>query len=294
MSILDQFIKSLKLPEAEEITDLIFFRPLAFIFVKAVYPTNITPNQISLLSMVCGILAGIFIAFSTGRMVFWGGVLVALCSIFDCADGQLARLKKNGTLLGRLIDGIIDYVATFSIFIGMGFYGIKNGSDPLYWSFLIVVCGLSYAVQAGLVDYYRSEYLSNAAGKPNFLEHELRNYKEEYERLQDTGERSMSKTLLSLYIFYSNMQKGKACEYKFSHVEPEAYVSHNKSLVKIWNLNGTSIHAFILMLSAFFNRLEWYIWYILIFGTIYTLIVWLYQKHNDQKLLEAYQSKIST
>ena len=58
MSLLAEYKASLKNITIEEYVDLVLFRPLAFLFVKSIYWTNITPNQITCLSMITGIGAG--------------------------------------------------------------------------------------------------------------------------------------------------------------------------------------------------------------------------------------------
>lgn len=283
MSIIEQYKTSLKVIEAEEFIDLLFFRPLAFIFVKLIYPTSLTPNQISVFSMIFGILAGVSIGMGTVESVFMGGILLATSSMLDCADGQLARLKKNGTLFGRLLDGTIDYVSTLSIFLGIGFWGAYVWGNPVQWWLIIIVTGITYAVQAGLVDYYRSEYISNVEGKSNFVESELEGFQKEFDIIKNKGGKPVSRALLSLYINYSKLQSAKKKNNEHRQISPEDYVRNNKSLIRLWNLNGTATHAFILIICAFTYRLDWYIWYILIIGNLLTIILWLLQKYSDNK-----------
>lgn len=290
MRIIDQYKSSLKVVEAEEIVDLLFFRPLAFVFVKLIYPTSLTPNQISVFSMIFGILAGISIGLGSIESVFMGGILLATSSMLDCADGQLARLKKNGTLFGRLLDGTIDYVSTLSIFLGIGFWGAPIWGDPVQWWSILIITGITYAVQAGLVDYYRSEYISNVEGKSNFVESELENFQKEYDSLDRQGGKPISKMLLKLYINYSRLQSAKSKLKEDKQISPEDYVRHNKILIRLWNLNGTATHAFILIVCSFIYRLDWYIWYILIIGNLLTLILWLLQKNSDNKALREYDT----
>ena len=57
--LVEEYKRSLKMPEAEEVFDLIFYRPLAFVFVKLVYRSPVTPNQVTLLSMIAGLIAAI-------------------------------------------------------------------------------------------------------------------------------------------------------------------------------------------------------------------------------------------
>src|SRR5450759_2325263 len=104
MSLLAEYKASLKNITIEEYVDLFIFRPLAFLFVKSIYRSSITPNQITLLSMLTGISAGVMFAIGGSTSVILGGLLLALATIFDCADGQLARLKNNGSYFGRILD----------------------------------------------------------------------------------------------------------------------------------------------------------------------------------------------
>src|SRR3974377_865154 len=117
MSLKEEYISSLKSFDVEEIIDLLIYRPLSFLLVKLIYPTNLTPNQLSVFAMILGILAGVFYGIGTHQFIIFAAASFFMCNIFDCADGQLARLKKNGTRVGRIIDGLIDYVTAISTFV---------------------------------------------------------------------------------------------------------------------------------------------------------------------------------
>jgi hypothetical protein len=296
MSLLNQYKSGLKVIEAEEFVDLFFFRPFAFIFVKIIYPTNLTPNQITIISMIFGILAGISIAFGTVESVLLGGILFTISCILDCADGQLARLKKSGTKIGRLLDGIIDYISTISVFIGIGFWGAANFStgwfaeNPYLWWGVVVLTGLTYAFQAGFVDYYRSEYISNADGKSDFVNNELDEFQNEYDKIKNENGKIVNKILLALYIYYSKIQGAKKNKKNEKHLPPEDYIKNNKLLIRLWNLNGTSTHAFVLIVCAFINQLDWFIWYILFFGNICTIFTLMLQKYSDTKAIKEFEA----
>lgn len=285
MSQVDQYRASLKVIEAEEIVDLLFFRPLAFLFVRLIYSTNLTPNQISVISMVCGIAAGIAFGLASPSLVFVGGILLVMGVVFDCADGQLARLK-SGTFFGRLLDGLIDYISTIAVFLGIGFWGATVWDDPVQWWVIVAVTGATYAVQAALVDYYRSEYIANAQGRTDFVGSELRTYREKYEELKHTRGQWPKKTLLKLYIRYSRIQSANRREDTDTRgISPEDYVRSNRMLVRLWNLNGTSTHAFVLVIAALVNKLDWYVWYILVIGSAWTLGMWMVQRMNERETL---------
>ena len=61
--MIGEYHRSLKMPAAEEIFDLVFYRPVAFVYVRLVcraeltYGMRITPNQISVMSGFAGIIA---------------------------------------------------------------------------------------------------------------------------------------------------------------------------------------------------------------------------------------------
>lgn len=281
MSQVNQYKASLKVIEAEEIVDLLFFRPLAFLFVRLIYSTSLTPNQVSIISMVCGIMAGVSFGMASEGFVFLGGVLLALSTVFDCADGQLARLK-SGTFFGRLLDGAIDYISTISVFLGIGFWGAAVLDDPVQWWVIVAITGVTYAVQAALVDYYRSEYITNAQGRSDFVVSELRNYREKYEELKQARGQWPKKILLGLYIRYSRIQSANR---RGPGVAPDEYIRSNRLLVRLWNLNGTATHAFVLVLAALLNKLDWYVWYILIIGNLWTLAMWMAQRINERESL---------
>jgi phosphatidylglycerophosphate synthase len=284
MLYLNQYRSSLKTIEAEEIVDLLFFRPLAFLFVKVIYSTSLTPNQITLISMLFGIAAGVSFGIGGAEAVFLGGILIALNAIFDCADGQLARLK-SGTFYGRLLDGIVDYVSTIAVFIGIGFWGAAAWGDPLQWWVIVCVTGIAYALQAGLVDYYRSEYIANAQGRSDFVASELSTFQQNYNALKAGGGDLLKRLMLALYIKYSRIQSVQRDERASERIPPNEYVRTNRLLIRLWNVNGTSTHTFVLAVLALMNQLDWYIWYILVIGNLWTLGMMIIQKMNRRELL---------
>jgi CDP-L-myo-inositol myo-inositolphosphotransferase len=128
-----------------------FTRPLAALIVHAVYNTSITPNQLTYFSFFLGICSGI--SFSMGQYIFFigGGVLAQLSSVFDCADGMLARSKNLASEYGAILDIFLDRIAEFFIFSGIaiGFFRYSGNSTL----FLIGVFSLAlYFLQTTL--YY--------------------------------------------------------------------------------------------------------------------------------------------
>ena len=81
---------------------------------------RITPNVVSLSGMACGLLAGFAYAHTPERAWIVPGFLLMLAwHVLDGADGQLARLTHAQSELGRVLDGICDYVTFIAVYIGL-------------------------------------------------------------------------------------------------------------------------------------------------------------------------------
>ena len=175
----EEFKISLKTVEAEEIFDLILFRPISFLFVKLIYNTNITPNHISIVAMIIGVIGGLTFSAGTHAYFIIASLLYFTSNTLDCADGQLARLKKNGTLLGRAIDGFIDYVVSTTIYICLGVAVAKTTGSGLTGLFLCLGGGISAAVQAFYFDFYRNSFLQYVHGMSSDVNDEIKEFEEE-------------------------------------------------------------------------------------------------------------------
>jgi phosphatidylglycerophosphate synthase len=121
--------------DVEEVIDYHWHRPLAGLLVQLIEHWPITPNQVTLLSGLMSLLAGIAIGF--GYFMPWlvavGGVLLFASIILDCADGQLARVRGTYSELGRALDGLVDGMAPLSVFHGMAFFMLREQPFIVVW-----------------------------------------------------------------------------------------------------------------------------------------------------------------
>ncbi len=97
-------------------------RPIAGLLVKMVYRTPITPNHLTLLSILSGFVAAYFYALGDLRVLALAGLLVTLKDLLDSADGQLARAKNLFSRTGRFLDSIGDFAVNLAVFGGIGWY----------------------------------------------------------------------------------------------------------------------------------------------------------------------------
>ncbi len=102
---------------ADGLVDRFLNRPLGRPLSKLLVRTPISPNQVSIVSILIGIASAWFFAcgnFVTGALVF------QLCAIIDCVDGDLARALFKQSRLGKWLDLGGDQVVHFSVFAGIG------------------------------------------------------------------------------------------------------------------------------------------------------------------------------
>ncbi len=285
MGLLKDYKSSLKLLEVEEVIELFFYRPLAFLFVKLIYSTNITPNQVTLLGLVFGVAGGITLASNNPEHMPIVALLFIIFNVLDCSDGQLARLKGNGTPFGRILDGMADYMVSLSAYLGIGFSFANNTDSPLlYWG-LLVCAAASNIVHAALVDYYRNRFLDYTQDRKAVLNDSLDGFKKEYEALKTKKGRFFEKFVIKTYLKYSTMQSGLAItESKKQTVSAEAYYKKNKTIIHFWTYLGPATLWTFLTVCIVFNTLNIYLWSLVTIFNVYALIIYFIQKRIDKSL----------
>jgi phosphatidylglycerophosphate synthase len=91
-------------------------RPLGAVVVAAVQETRITPNQVTLASLVVATLSvGILLAVPGWAGLVLGAVVFELSYVLDCADGMLARLRNLQSTQGHLFDFLMDELKAFAV-----------------------------------------------------------------------------------------------------------------------------------------------------------------------------------
>lgn len=285
-SLITEYRNSLKTIEIEEVLDLIFYRPLAFFFVKVIYRTNLTPNQITLAAMIIGLIGSVFFIYNTHTALILAGVLLIIYDVLDCADGQLARLKKNGTPVGRILDGMADYVVTIFAYIAIGIGLSLDSENALSVWILVVAAGISNAFHAISLDYYRNRFMDMTQDRPAVLTDGLDEFRQEYEKIKSQPGQYFQKFLLKAYLRYSSVQGSVTSENNGpnqTQQQKEAYYHTNKKIIHLWTYLGPTTQLTFLILCSFFNRLDIYLWGLIIAGNSYAVILFLAQKRIDSK-----------
>ncbi|HEY3682540.1 MAG TPA: CDP-alcohol phosphatidyltransferase family protein [Streptosporangiaceae bacterium] len=110
---------------------------------------GVTPNTVTVIMVVCGVLAGVALGFGSGVWsALAAAVLIQIYLILDCSDGEVARFTGKTSIAGVYLDRIGHYLSELGLLIGLGFRA--SGYDHTVASGY-VTAGLAAAVGAALI-----------------------------------------------------------------------------------------------------------------------------------------------
>lgn len=198
--------KSLKPLDVEEPVDVWIHRPLAYVLAKVLYPTPISPNLVTLISILFGVLGGTCFVAQFPYHMLLGGLAIFTSAVFDCADGQLARMRGTSSAFGRMLDGAADMVVSVAA-VGGAIWVIWSKFHTPTWLGLValglcVATAVTGSFHTGMYDQYKNVYLRLTS--PSFKEGE--DLESALER-RDERERSLAARLAwPIYLFYVSSQ----------------------------------------------------------------------------------------
>jgi phosphatidylglycerophosphate synthase len=96
-------------------------RPISLQISRRLAPTAVTPNQMSVISILVGLCGGPFFLFQTPFLQTIGALLFLVHSILDGCDGELARLRFQESRWGGVLDFWGDNFVHAVIFACMAF-----------------------------------------------------------------------------------------------------------------------------------------------------------------------------
>ena len=171
--IKQQYKSSLKSMDTEETLDLMFYRPIGYMWAVLCAKVGITPNAITIASIFLGVAGGILFYFGEQQdlwLNYVGMFLLVWANSFDSADGQLARMTKQYSRLGRILDGLSGDFWFVAIYFAICFRVNETSEFFMqHWSgwiwILAILAGGCHAKQAAMADYYRQFHLYFLKGK---------------------------------------------------------------------------------------------------------------------------------
>lgn len=208
----EDYRRSLKSLDTEEGIDLAFYRPIGYRWAMLAARFGISPNAITIAAIFLGIGAGILFYFPDLWLNVAGMFLLVWANSFDSADGQLARLTKQYSRIGRILDGLCGDFWFAAIYIAIILR--ENAFSPFFsahpWIMWVVavLSGICHTKQAAMADYYRQFHLYFLKGEEGSELDSATQLSRQLEESGITWKNNFWKRLtLSIYLSYTRQQE---------------------------------------------------------------------------------------
>jgi len=253
-----------KSKDTEELLDRLITRPVGYVLALISERIGLTPNMVTALSIISGLIGGHLFFYTSVSINFYGIFFLILSDLLDSSDGQLARLTGKTSKIGRIFDGIAGNLVFISIYIHLCLRMLSAGYNN-YIILLIIFSALFHSIQASVADYYRNIYLyyvfgnnkSELESSANILaQYKLLNYKNNF----------LEKIFLKLYHQYTVQQEILSKPFRQFHFEvylkyndkiPDfirtAYRMNFKPMIKYYNLLTINSRFIIIFITVLLN-----------------------------------------
>ncbi len=195
---------TLKSMDTEEYIDLKFYRPLGYMWAIFFEKLGVTPNVITVLSIILGIGAGVMFYFDNIYYTIAGMILLIWANTYDSADGQLARMTGQYSRLGRILDGASGDIWFITIYAAICFRLMPQWG--IYIWLLAAFAGYWHSKQAAVADYLRNFHLFFLKGKKGSELDDSHKVEEEYKQLKFSKEPLYTFFML-FYVGYTRNQE---------------------------------------------------------------------------------------
>lgn len=269
----EEYRASLKSSDTEEWFDLVFYRPIGFFWAVIARQLGIHPNAITIASIFIGVGAGIAFYYNNFWINLLGMLLLVLANSCDSADGQLARMTKKYSRIGRILDGVSSDLWFVAIYVAIC---LRENQTSVFFMdhrwliwVLAIVAGVSHAQQAALADIYRQFHLF-------FLKSgtisELDDSQVLWKRYHAMSWRKQffSKLTLLLYANYTRTQERctpkmqdlrRALYAKYGSHIPKEFAERFRAaslpLMKFTNILSFNVRSWALFISVLLLRMPW-------------------------------------
>jgi phosphatidylglycerophosphate synthase len=123
----------------------LYMREVSLRIDRHLVPTSVTPNQLTYLMTLCGVLAAPALLVPGIAGAVLGVVMVQLYLLLDCVDGEIARWKKQFSLSGVYMDRVGAYLTDAAVLVGFGMRAADifgDGRIDWLWAFLGTLAAL--------------------------------------------------------------------------------------------------------------------------------------------------------
>ncbi|MBR8784017.1 hypothetical protein IX308_000175 [Porphyromonas levii] len=285
----EAYLSSLKSLETENYIDRVFYRPVGFRIAWSLRRSGITPNTITVISIVVGMMGAWLFYYESIGMTLLGIAGLVAANILDCVDGQLARLTGIKSKIGRILDGMAGDLWFITLYIAISLRMYDTTGE---WLFFVVagLSMLSHLTQAALTDLYKTFHLWVIGGRNG---KEFESY-ETVKAKVDAMPAGFSKLLSRIYSYYTLMQAklsprlqrlaSRLVVSPFTDEESRGFRQGSMLIQKLINLmtfNGRT-------LALFASALVGLPWFYFVYEILFLNIVLLVSRAQHETLCKIY------
>ncbi|MBI4535800.1 MAG: CDP-alcohol phosphatidyltransferase family protein [Ignavibacteriae bacterium] len=293
-----QIESTYKARDVEEVIDRYFYRRVGYVLAGASKAIGLTPNGITIISILVGVSAGHLFYYDDLLTNIIGMLVLVTAEAMDSADGQLARMTNARSRLGRILDGIAGNLIFLSIYLHLCLRIIASGESA--WIFLVAVAsGISHSFQCATADYYRNAFLYFVYGEER-SELDKASLIEMSYRLLTWKNDFIKKFFLRVYLNYTYQQEVLARNFQqlyattrkqFDVSVPDwlrqEYASNNKPLLKYYNFITTNTRMIALFCALLIGNVYLYFAFELIVLNAVLIGLAIKQENLNRQMLES-------
>lgn len=299
MNLKQRVLSTMKSREVESDFELYVTRTPGYLWALFFRWLHVHPIVVTLISIVIGASSAYFFAFDDVRYNLIGMLLLIWANWYDCADGQLARMTGQKTLIGRVLDGFAGDIWFFSIYLALLLRMWPEWGITIF--ILETWAGLyCHTRQCALADYYRNVHLWVTLGKDKS---ELDTSVEQQRRMESlrwNKKEWFEKFYLFFYVRYTRSQERQTPEFQL--IKPlldklpvdnpirQQFRKESLPLMPLCNILTFDTRVGVL----FFSLLIGHPWIYIIFEITVLEILRFYTRHRHEALCHKLHQKLST
>lgn len=142
----EELFRRLTEPNEEGPVSKYFNRHFSHTVTRLVIKTNLTPNQITFLSFLVAIAAGVLLANPSSKTILFGGILAQFSSILDGVDGEVARIKFSSSPFGAWFDTLLDRYGDTAIIAGAAIGAAVTSLN--FFTVLVAIAALTGSIMS--------------------------------------------------------------------------------------------------------------------------------------------------
>ncbi len=137
-------------PEQDGFLTYYLFRPIAYPITRFFLPTAVSPNGVTAIVALLALGGCVIVAGASYEAALIGSIMQHVAGYFDCTDGEIARLRHEGSKFGMWFDTLTDEATTVAYMACIGIHNYHR--HPEYQSYIVI--GIVLGVIGSLLGLY--------------------------------------------------------------------------------------------------------------------------------------------